>query len=121
LPIVEVSVYTAEADKDIIHCETGRGAVDDLGPSQLLCDGQTAPCGIRLTHPATINQSSSPNAPLMIRIYVLKETVMIERPKKTVDKTRMARGKPSGVMVLAVGSPGNIGIDIFPSLQCSNR
>jgi hypothetical protein len=38
---------------------------------------------------------------------------MIERPKKTVDKTRMVRGRPSGVMILAFGSAVDTGIDIF--------
>jgi hypothetical protein len=50
-------------------------------------------------------------------MYVLSETVMIERPRKMVDNTRMARGKPSGVMYLRFGSTSDTGIDIFATLK----
>lgn len=60
-----------------------------------------------------MNQSSSPKAPLMMRMYVLNETVIIERPRKMVDRMRMARGRPVGVILLAFGSTVDTGIDIF--------
>jgi hypothetical protein len=43
---------------------------------------------------------------------------MIERPRNTVEMTRMARGRPLGVMVLEVGSAVDAGIDmlfLFPN------
>jgi hypothetical protein len=39
---------------------------------------------------------------------------MIERPRKIQDSTRIARGKPSGVIILRFGSTLDTGIDIFP-------
>jgi hypothetical protein len=51
----------------------------------------------------------------MIRMYVLSETVMIERPRKMVDRMRIARGRPSGVIVLAFGSTVDTGIDMLSS------
>lgn len=68
-----------------------------------------------------MNQSSNPNAPLTIRMYVLRDTVIMERPRNTVDKTRIARGRPSGVMVLRFGSTFDIGIDILKMGKTRSR
>jgi hypothetical protein len=38
---------------------------------------------------------------------------MIERPRKTHDNTRIARGNPSGLMDRRVGSTSDTGIDIL--------
>jgi hypothetical protein len=57
--------------------------------------------------------SSYPNALLAMRTYVLNETVTIERPRKIDESTRIARGSPSGLIVLRVGSTVDTGIDIL--------
>jgi hypothetical protein len=66
-----------------------------------------------LTHPMTMNASSYPNALLARRTYVLNETVIIERPRKIEESTRIARGSPSGLIVLRVGSTVETGVDIL--------
>jgi hypothetical protein len=68
-----------------------------------------------------MNQSSNPNAPLAIRMYVLRDTVIIERPRNTVDKIRIARGRPSGVMVLRFGSTFDTGIDMLKMGKTKSR
>lgn len=61
-------------------------------------------CIVSLTVPAPTNASSSPKVPLASRTYVLRDTVMSESPRNTLETTMMVSGSPSGVIILALGS-----------------
>jgi hypothetical protein len=66
-------------------------------PSQLLSE--------LLTHPAITNVSSNPKMRFPMRMCVLNATTTIDRTRKILDNTRIARGRPCvGGMILVVAS-----------------
>jgi hypothetical protein len=51
-----------------------------------------------------MHKSSHPKIFFASRVYVLKETVIMERMQKIVDRVKIARGSPSSAMMRAFGS-----------------